>query len=148
MDHTTQPGHGQYIYLRADNLRLLVPQEDMGEVEHLNIQPVASGTPGLLASPDDSESCFIALSDSMRLMDYCPDGRYVTTKLPPVEGMEIRCCWTEVHILIDYQPHWQDVPEILLLADSPLRHFAIMNDQPVFLCAGQALQNIVFRAGI
>lgn len=142
MKHTP-PERGRYALLRADTLRLLIPQAALGDTQHLNQRPVASDIPGLLTLPGRDDTCFLVLSEQLHLLDHCPDNRYVTTKMTAEDGTEMHWCWTEVRMLIDFIPQIHPVPEVLLRASSPLRHYAIMDGEPVFPCSAQILQELV-----
>ncbi len=143
MNHATPPERGHYALLRADRLGLLIPKDEMGATEHLSQQPVASDIPGLLTLPGHDHTCFLVLSERLQLLDHCPGNRYVTTKMVTEDGTETHWCWTEVRMLIDFVPRIHPVPEVLLQASSPLRHYAIMDGQPVFLCSAQILQEVI-----
>ena len=136
------------MLLRADNLRLLVPQTDIDTTEHLGSRPIPSGMPGVLAVPGKDDACFIVLSDTFQLLESCPEDRYITTKFVTDDGMESYWCWTEVRVLMDYAPQPHEVPEVLLYAGSPLHQYVVMDEQPVFLCSAQILQDLVLRTGI
>ena len=148
MNQTNSPRLSHYVLLRADNLRLLIPQADISATEHLESLPIASGMPGILAVPGKEDACFIVLSDTFQLLDSCPGNRYVTTKFIADDGMEMSWCWTEIRVFTDFALQLHDVPEVLLHSSSPLRQYVIMADQPVFLCSAQILQHLVLGAGI
>lgn len=147
MNQTT-PEHSHYALLRAGNLRLLIPQTEIGAAEHLGTRPEASGMPGLLAVPGKDDACYIVPSDTLALLESCPDDRYMTTQFKADDGMVMHWCWSEVRMLMDYTPQLHDVPEVMLHAGSPLRQYTIMAEQPVFLCSAQVLQNLVVGAGV
>lgn len=148
MNQTISPERSNYALLRADNLRLLIPQIDIGTAEHLGARPEASGMPGFLAVPGKEDACFIVLADTLEFLEGCPEDRYMTTKFKTDDGMETYWCWSEVRVLMDYAPQLYDIPEVLLHSGSPLRHYTVMDDEPVFLCSAQVLQNLVLGAGI
>lgn len=147
MDQTSSTERDNFFLLRADTLRLLVSQSEIGAIEHLDTRPEPSGLPGLLAIPGEEDTCYIVLSPDFQLIETCPDDRFVTTKLITEDGMETHWCWTEARVLMDYAPQVYELPEVLLRTDSPLRRYVLMDEQPVFLCSSHTLQHLVLGAG-
>lgn len=148
MEQTTAPEHSHYVLLRAGNLRLLLPQTEIGTAEHLGTRPEASALPGLLTVPGRENTCFVVLSDTLQLLAHCPEDRYMTTQLKADDGMEMHWCWTEVRMLMDYAPQLHNIPEVLLHSGSPLRQYTVMADEPVYLCSAEILHSLVLGAGI
>lgn len=147
MDSTTPTDQNQYVLLRADKLRLLIPQVEVAAIQHLEGLPEPSGMPGLLAVPGQDDACYIVLADDLHLLESCPADRYVTTLMHSDDGMQTYWCWSEARVLLDYIPELNDVPEVLLAADSPLREYALMDEEPVFLCSAEVLQNLALGVG-
>ena len=133
---------GQYVFLRADGLRLIVPQGEIGDIEHLDSVPQPGGAPGLLSVPGQDEVCFLALSEGGTLLDACPEDRFVSTRITSPEGVETQWCWTEARVLLDFAPEFHDIPAILLNAASPIRQYVLMEEQPVYVCSARTLQHL------
>lgn len=146
MDQTTPTEQSQYVLLRADALRLLIPQEEIGAIGHLDSLPEPSGMPGLLAVPGEDSTCYVVLSEDFRLLEHCPDDRFVTTLIHMEDGMDTNWCWSEARVLLDFEPQVHEVPEVLLTEGSPLRRYTIMDEQPVFVCSVETLQQLALGA--
>ena len=145
MDQTTS--QQQYVFLRAGGLRLLVPQTEIGAIGHLEGRPEPTGMPGLLAVPGRDAACFLVLDEEFRLLEACPEDRYVTTSIPSADGMETQWCWNEARVLLDFDAPVEELPQVLLTAASPLRRYALLDEQPVFVCSAETLQNLALGAG-
>ena len=137
----------QYVFLRAGKLRLLVPQTEIGVIGHLEGRPEPSGMPGLLAVPGRDDACYLVLDEEFRLMESCPEDRYVTTSLPSADGMETLWVWNEARVLLDFDGVIEDMPDVLLRSASPLRRFTLLEEQPVFVCSAETLNNLALGAG-
>ena len=145
MELATTPQQ-QDVFLRADNLRLLIPQTEVAAIGHLDARPEPSGLPGLLAVPGRDDACYLVLSGDFGLLDSCPDNRFVTTRMYTDDGMETFWCWEEARVLLDFAPEIHPIPDVLLTAKSPLREYALMDEQLVFLCHAETLQNLTLGA--
>lgn len=145
MAQTTSTEHGA-VLLRADKLRLLVPQAEIGEIEHLDTLPTQSGLPGFLTVPGQDDVCYIVLAQDFTLLDTCPDDRFITTKIVTAEGITTQWCWSEARTLPDFALEIRKLPEVLLNAASPVRQYTLLDGQPVFVCTAQTLQHLLLGA--
>ena len=132
--------------MRADKLRLLIPQTEVRAIGHLDVRPEPSGMPGLLAAPGRDDVCYLALSDDFRLLESCPEDRFVTTSMRVTDDMETFWCWAEARVLLDYSLEIHEMPKILLTAASPVRSYALLDDRPVFICDAETLQSLTLGA--
>ncbi len=142
-EQTLSTEQGKYVLLRADKLRLLMPQTEIDAIEHLDSQPQPSEIPCFLTMPDGGDTCYLVLSDDFTLLETCPDDRFVTTRITTEEGMETEWCWSETRVLQDFTPEIYEIPAILLNTASPLRQYTLMDNQPVFVCSSYTLQQLL-----
>lgn len=133
---------GNFIMLRADSLRLVLPQRDVLSTDYLASSPVAFGSEhGLLHIPQANDAVvYMAISAEMRLLDACPPDRFVTTT---IQGLDVRWCWSEVRVLIDAQLHPQPLPPVMLTPFTPVREMVSLGDVWAFMCSADALQQFV-----
>lgn len=146
-EQTTSTEQGRYVLLRADKLRLLMPQTEIDAIEHLDSQPQPSEIPCFLTMPEGGDACYLVLSDDFTLLATCPEDRFVTTRITTEEGMETEWCWAETRVLQDFSPEIYEIPDILLTAASPLRQYALMDNEPVFVCSAHTLQQLLLGVG-
>ena len=125
--HTAQAGRtarGNYVLLRADTLRLLLPQSDIQSTNYMQTRPEPiDGESGLLHMPgSDDGAVYVALSSDMRLLDACPSDRFVSTRLQG--DVDVQWCWSEVRVLMDTQLSYEAVPPVLLAPHTPVHEMA------------------------
>lgn len=142
------PLRGNFVLLRADTLRLLLPQEEVGAAEYLDSRPQATAEPGLLRlTGEGQERCFAALSAQMTLLPQCPDERFVVATLG--HGSEkLGWCWDELQVLIDVvvQPH--PLPTVLVAPHTPVDCYALHDGELTFLCSADRLTEFALATGV
>jgi len=131
---------GSFVLLRADSLRLLLPQQDVGPAEYIEHEPRPTATPGLFEyGAGDGLRRIVALSDRMQALGSFPQGRFVVTQLVAGEG-ELSFAWNEVRVLIaaELEPH--PLPPAMRTAGAPIDAY-VEHDGEVLLCstAGQVV---------
>ena len=141
--HTTQAVRtvrGNYVLLRADALRLLLPQTDIQSTNYMQTRPEPiDGERGLLHMPgSDDGAVYVALSSDMRLLGTCPSDRFVSTRLQG--DVDVQWCWSEVRVLMDAQLSCETVPPVLLAPHTPVREMAAVGDEWAYLSSAEVLQ--------
>ena len=141
--HTTQAVRtvrGNYVLLRADALRLLLPQTDIQSTNYMQTRPEPIECErGLLHMPgSDDGAVYVALSSDMRLLGTCPSDRFVSTRLQG--DVDVQWCWSEVRVLMDAQLSCETVPPVLLAPHTPVREMAAVGDEWAYLCPAEVLQ--------
>ena len=141
--HTAQAGRtarGNYVLLRADTLRLLLPQSDIQSTNYMQTRPEPiDGESGLLHMPgSDDGAVYVALSSDMRLLGACPSDRFVSTRLQG--DVDVQWCWSEVRVLMDTQLSYEAVPPVLLAPHTPVHEMAAVGDEWAYLCSAEVLQ--------
>ena len=111
---------GNFVVLRADSLRLLLPQQDVGAAEYVERVPCASGQPGVFEHGEGEQARFVmALSQQMRPLPEFPPGRFVITALRAQE-CELSFAWNEVRVLIDASLLRHPLPPAMRVAGAPI----------------------------
>ncbi|MDO5691445.1 MAG: hypothetical protein Q4G70_03055 [Pseudomonadota bacterium] len=135
----------QYVLLRADDLRLLLPSTDVGPAEHFSglLEPLDGS--GLLCNPADPEGAafYVALSSSMKPLPEAPVDRFLTTTLGD-SGASLRWCWSEVRMLASSAVTPQPLPQALRAPYSPIAEFTVFEDHIVFFCDAARVADFVF----
>jgi len=130
---------GNYVLLRADTLRLLLPQDEVGDVEYLETRPRSRAQAGLFDLPQgDGVRSVAALSHRMTLLPTFPDDRFLVTSLAGA-GDNIVWSWNEVKVLFDVTLHLRTLPAVLRGPDMPVDEYVEAEDGIAYLCSGQRL---------
>jgi len=99
---------GNFVMLRADAMRLLLPQQEVLSTEYIDSTPASTAEAGIFvcADGDKQQRKVIALSDHLNALTFFPDGRFLLTQLSD-ENNELSFAWSEVRVLIDadLEPH-------------------------------------------
>ncbi|QTD45418.1 hypothetical protein [Ottowia testudinis] len=135
----------QYVLVRADELRLLLPQSDVGVAEYLDgaLEPLDGA--GLLLNPADAEASkfYAALSSHMKPLPEAPEGRFLTTTLGDA-GDPLHWCWNEVRVVPGSAITPLTLPPALRAPYSPITEFALFEDHVVFLCDAARVTEFAF----
>lgn len=105
---------GDFVLLRADSLRLLMPQRDVTSTEYIDRMPGATAEPGIFVLGDDpgAAQVVLALSERMDKLDSFPPDRILLTRFTgPTRTTAL--AWTEVRVLIDAELEFHALPAIL-----------------------------------
>jgi len=125
---------GNFVVLRADTLRLLLPQADVGAASYLDQLPQATDLPGVFRRGGAAgEQAVVALSSQMRPLPQYPKDRFLVTPVVTPQG-EFGFGWSEVQVLIDARLKPQALPAALAASNGPLKEFVEIEDQVVFCC--------------
>jgi hypothetical protein len=139
---------GNFVLLKTDQLRLLLPQQDVGAATYLSQMPrPLDEHPGMfeLLNDEAQMSGFVAaLSPQMTLQQQFPEGQFLLTSLTVQEGMAF--CWQEVKVLIDTEIRPQALPALMLLPGAALTSYVELDGELAFCCTGEALVTHVFGA--
>jgi hypothetical protein len=131
---TSRELRGNFVLLRADTLRLLLPQSDVGVATYLDQVPQATDLPGLFEHRGEAgEQAVLALSAHMVPLAQYPKDRFLVTPITTPLG-DIGFCWSEVSVLIDTRLQPQALPTALVAAHAPLKEFVEIDDHVVFCC--------------
>lgn len=115
---------GNFVLLRADTLRLILPQQDVGAAQYIEHEPRAAGEPGVFEhGQGDDARRVVALSAGMRPLEVFPRDRFVLASLVAGERT-LACAWNEVQVLIDAQFERQPLPAALQAPGVPIEGYA------------------------
>jgi len=123
-----------FVLLRADTLRLLLPQEDVGAAEYIEHEPAPTLTPGLFEyGTGGGLRRIVALSEQMHTLPAFPRGRFVLTRLMAGEN-ELSFAWNEVRVLIDAEIAPHPLPAAMRVPGAPIDAY-VEHDGEVLLCS-------------
>lgn len=145
--HDARRLKGNFVLLKAGRLQLLLPQHDVGAVEHLATAPQASGQAGVFELPADDTAdsrCVAALSPQMGLLEQLPPGRFLLTSFPSQPGVLMG--WDDVKVLIDAEIVPRALPPSMLGAGSLLTEYVEFGDEVAFCCSAESLFSQAFQA--
>ncbi|MEJ6023931.1 hypothetical protein [Ramlibacter sp. PS4R-6] len=114
---------GNFVLLRAGQLRLVVPQDDMGVARYIDA--------------GEGDDCF-ALSDTMKLLPHRPPGRFIAAEFNG-EHAGAPWCWDELRVLIDVELHAIPVPRALVSGNTPVKAYVEVDGELAFLCDAASL---------
>lgn len=121
----TRTLNGNFVMLRADTLRLIVPQQDVGAAGHVEAK----------ARPGDR---VVALSATMEPLADLPSDRFVLTRLHAGDpALDLAFAWNEVRVLIDAQLRWHPLPAAMLRPGATFEGY-VEEDGEVLLCTSAA----------
>src|SRR5690349_4547840 len=73
----SEPLRGNFVLLRADKLRLLLPQDHVGEASYLEEPPEPTELPGVfMRSGEAGEDLIVAMSSRMKPLQSFPPDRF------------------------------------------------------------------------
>lgn len=136
---------GNFVLVRADDLRLLLPQQEVVSTDYLQGKPeLMDAQTNLLHVPDSADGAvYVAMDENMRLLKTSPDDRFVTTSL---QGIELRWCWTEVRVILGETIESWSLPPVLLSPYTPVREIAAVGSEWVYVCSAEILQQYVLAS--
>jgi hypothetical protein len=112
---------GNYVMLRAGDLRLVLPQEDVGAAHYLDGETGENAAPG-----------YEALSADMKPMHMRPRESFIACELHGgPEG--IAWCWDDLRVLIDVELVPVPLPQVLRGTGSPVQAYVELDGEPAFL---------------
>lgn len=117
---------GDFVMLRADGLRLLLPQQDVGAAAHRDAKAGSGG------------SGVVALSATMEPLAAVPADRFVVTALHGAgPGEALSFAWNEVRVLIDARLRWHPLPAAMRVPGAPVSGY-VEEGGEVLLCTTAA----------
>ena len=125
--NTNEPGatalRGNFVLLRADTLRLLLPQGEVGAAEYVEGGPGPDSGGGVFEfGAGDQALAVVALSGRMQPLAAWPQGRFVVTRLAAGD-VELSFAWNEARVLIDAQLQRRPLPAAMRVAGAPIEGY-------------------------
>jgi hypothetical protein len=132
-NHNATTVRGNFVFVRADGLRLMLPQEQVGAAEYRR-------------AGEEGGRIYAALSAGMTLLDDCPPERFVVTTLG--DGSDgVAWCWNELQVLIGIELHPRPLPATLVGPSTPVGHYVEHAGELAFLCDAPRLQAFALASG-
>jgi hypothetical protein len=143
----SEPLRGNFVLLRADKLRLLLPQDHVGEASYLEEPPEPTELPGVfMRSGEAGEDLIVAMSSRMKPLQSFPPDRFFVTKINAPQG-EVAFGWSDVQVLIDVELRAERLPALLDWEHGLLRSFVEIDGEVAFCCDAQQLTDRAFTQG-
>lgn len=136
---SSDPIRGNYVLLRADGLRLVLPQRDIRSTDYMMSRPVRmDGENGLLHVPGSTDAAvYVAVSAGMQLLEECPADRFISTVL---QGLDVHWCWSDVRVLLNAELHPLPLPVSLIAPGTPVREVVAVGGEWAYMCSAEILQ--------
>ena len=136
---SSDPIRGNYVLLRADGLRLVLPQRDIRSTDYIMSRPVRmDGENGLLHVPGSTDAAvYVAVSAGMQLLEECPADRFISTVL---QGLDVHWCWSDVRVLLNAELHPLPLPVSLIAPGTPVREVVAVGGEWAYMCSAEILQ--------
>ena len=140
--------HGNYVLLRADSLRLLLPQSDVGATEHIGTAPQPTDDAGMFMQGEgDAARAVVALSAEMRAALAFPPERFLLTPLRSHWG-ELAFVWDEVRILISPRLERQALPAAMRLENAPIDAYVELDGELAFCTTAERVMARVMSPSV
>ena len=125
---------GSFVLLRADKLRLLLPQQDVGAAEYIEHAPRATATAGLFEyGTGQGLRYIVALSEQLQYLPVFPGGRFVLTRLMAGDA-QVCFAWNEVRVLIAPELAPRPLPAAMRAKGAPIDDY-VEHEGEVLLCS-------------
>ena len=136
---SSDPIRGNYVLLRADGLRIVLPQRDIRSTDYMMSRPVRmDGENGLLHVPGSTDAAvYVAVSAGMQLLEECPADRFISTVL---QGLDVHWCWSDVRVLLNAELHPLPLPVSLIAPGTPVREVVAVGGEWAYMCSAETLQ--------
>ena len=136
---SSDPIRGNYVLLRADGLRLVLPQRDIRSTDYMMSRPARMDWEnGLLHVPGSTDAAvYVAVSAGMQLLEECPADRFISTVL---QGLDVHWCWSDVRVLLNAELHPLPLPVSLIAPGTPVREVVAVGGEWAYMCSAEILQ--------
>lgn len=123
---------GNFVMLRADGLRLLLPQGEVGAADYVDGHARPTGAGGFFEIGDGGDArSVVALSGRLRPLAQWPPGRFVVTRLESGAG-ELSFAWNEARVLIDARLERHPLPPAMRAPGAPIQGYVEHEGELVF----------------
>jgi hypothetical protein len=130
---------GHFVLLRAGDLRLLLPQAEVGAAGYLEARPLPDQEGQLR---DSAGRPCAALSEQMRLLPECPPGRFIVAALG--DGSDpTGWCWDALSVMISVDLKAHALPPALRTPDTPIAAYVELPEGLAFVCSAAGLASFV-----
>lgn len=125
---------GDFVFLRADGLKLLFPLDDVAHTAYLGKEtntPIGSSHLVMDTAKENDITNDLAISETLQLLPELPKDRFILVQM---KGIDVRLCWSEMSIMTNRQLTVEWIPLQFLQEGAPLRALVMIDEQPVFFC--------------
>jgi len=131
---------GDFVLLRADALRLLLPQREVATTEYLEQVPVSTSEAGRFTLSDANGTLqpVWALSEHMRPLHRFPADRFLLTRLSG-GSPAVSLAWNEVRVLIDTELEFHALPAVMQGAGDLIDAYVELDGALAFCTTAQRL---------
>lgn len=128
---------GHFVLLRAQQLRLLLTQAEVGVAEYVEEAPRATALPGrFLMGHGGQAREVVALSAQMRPLAVFPPDRFVLTRLHAGDA-DLSFAWNEARVLIDAPIERWPLPPAMRVPGAPINGY-VEHQGELYLCTTAA----------
>lgn len=129
---------GNFVLLRADSLRLLLPQQDMSSTEYIDSTPLATSEACIFtyAEAGSTPRKVIALSEQMQPLASFPGDRFLLTQLVD-EQHTLSFAWNEMRVLIDAELEQHALPAVMQGSGALIDSYVELGGELVFCMSAQ-----------
>jgi hypothetical protein len=137
---TSSSMRGNFVLLRADSLRLLLPQQDVISTEYIESAPSTTSEPGVFTHAEDAgmQRKVLAFSGEMHAMTTFPSDRILLTQLAD-DQHDISFAWNEVRVLIDTELERHVLPAVTQGRTAMVDSYLDLDGELVFVSSAQQL---------
>lgn len=137
---TSSGMRGNFVLLRADSLRLLLPQQDLSSTEYIDSAPAATTEACVFsyASQGAEPRKVIALSEQMQALDQFPANRFLLTQLAD-EQHTLSFAWNEMRVLIDVEVQQRALPTVMQGPQALIDSYVELDGEPVFCMSAKSM---------
>jgi hypothetical protein len=142
-DAANEPGsaglRGNFVMLRAEGLRLLLPQREVGAAEYVDGTLHPAGAGGFFEIGEGEQArTVVALSGRMRPLAQWPPGRFVLTRLESAAG-DLAFAWNEARVLIDASLEMHALPPAMRVPGAPIDGYVEHEGELAFCTTARAV---------
>jgi hypothetical protein len=131
---------GNFVLLRADSLRVLLPQQDLSSTEYIDSAPSDTSEPCIFSySEAGSEPRkVVAVSGQMQPLERFPGDRFLLTQLVDEEHT-LSFAWNEMRVLIDVELEQHALPAVMQGSGALIDSYVELDGELVFCMSAQRM---------
>ncbi len=128
-DTTSTTLTGTFVLLRAGNLRLLLPQQEVSAADYIELAPQPTDQAGVFTHGEgDAARPIVALSAKMRPLAAFPSDRFLLASLATEAG-DMAMAWDEVRVLMEAEIKCQALPESMRVPGAPIESYVHLDGE-------------------
>ena len=136
---------GDFVWLRAGTLRVVLPRDVVGVPQYRAERPQPSGEPGLWLQPGETDGRrYAALSADLSLMAEIPAERFV---IAPLAGSDVGFYWDELRVLIGVTLRLHTLPVTLVGPRTPVQAWVERGGELAYLASAERITEFALPVG-